>query len=256
MKTPPKEVMTETELKPLWEKLFKFDWKFGLFLIALVCIPRFILVLQANQTGNYGPIGAIMFVSALIPFIFLNKSGRKKIGIKGTKKIGGLILSFILGIAFSLILFFLGKELYEGSYQNWYVYIGKSYNIPEGIAGNDKLMMFSIMATTGMIFSPVGEELFFRGIVHGSFAKSIGEKKASITDSVAFALTHIAHFGLVFAGGIWNFYLIPTLIWVLSMFLVSVLFFRAKKLTGSLLGAIFCHAGFNLGMIYSIFYLL
>jgi len=248
--------MTETELKPFWEKLFKFDWKFGLFLIALVCLPRFILVLQANQTGNYGPIGAIMFVSALVPFIFLNKYGRKKIGIKWTKKIAGLVLSLILGVAFSLLLFFIGKELYGGSYQNWYQYIGKSYNIPEGIAGNDKLIMFSIMATTGMIFSPIGEELFFRGIVHGSFAKSIGEKKASIIDSLAFSLTHIAHFGLVYANGIWDFYPIPTIIWVLSMFLVSVVFFRTKKLTGSLLGAILSHAGFNLGMIYCIFYLL
>ena len=159
--------MTETELKPFWKKLFKFDWKFGLFLIALICIPRFILVLEANQTGNYGPIGAIMFVSALVPFIFLNKYGRKKIGIKGTKKIGGLILSLILGIAFSLLLFFIGKELYGGSYQNWYEYIGKSYNIPTGIKGNDKFVMFSIMAVTGMIFSPIGEELFFRGVVHG-----------------------------------------------------------------------------------------
>ncbi len=248
--------MSETELRPFWEKLFKFDWKFGLFLIALVCIPRFILVLQANQSGNYGPIGAIMFISALVPFIFLNKYGRKKIGIKGTGKIGGLMLSLIIGIAFSLLLYIIGIELYGNSYQNWYEYIGKSYNIPKGISGNDKSTMFAIMASTGMIFSPIGEELFFRGIVHGSFAKSIGDKKASVVDSLAFAITHIAHFGLVFVSGIWSFYLIPTIIWVIGMFLVSVLFFKMKKLTNSLLGAIFCHAGFNLGMIYSIFYLL
>ena len=48
-----------------------------------------------------------------------------------------------------------------------------------------------------MIFSPIGEELFFRGIVHSSFAKSIGNFKASIIDSVAFALTHISHFGTI-----------------------------------------------------------
>src|SRR5690606_27757898 len=170
--------MTETELKSFWKKLFKFDWKFGLFLIALVCIPRFFLVLQANQTGNYGPIGAIMLVSALVPFIFLSKYGRKKIGIVRTKKIGGLILSLAFGIAFSLLLYFIGIELYGNSLENWYEYIGKSYNIPEGISGNDKFIMFSIMAMTGIMFSPIGEELFFRGIVHGSFAKSIGEKKA------------------------------------------------------------------------------
>ena len=248
--------MRKSELKPYWENLFKFNWKFGLILILLICVPRFILVLKANQSGNYGPIGAIMFVSALVPFFFLNKNGRQKIGIKGTNKLGGLILALTVGIAFSLLLYYVGKELYGGSYQNWYEYIGKSYKIPEGISGKDKLILFSIMAGTGMIFSPIGEELFFRGIVHGCFAKSIGDKKASIVDSLAFATTHIAHFGLVFVNDTWSFFPIPTLIWVLGMFLVSVLFFRMKELTGSLMGAIFCHAGFNLGMIYSIFYLL
>lgn len=248
--------MPKTELRPFWNNHFKLNWKFGLFLILLICVPRFILVLKANQTGNYAFIGAIMFLSALVPFIFLNKTGRKSIGITGTRKIGALLLSFLVGIAFSLILYFIGKELYSGSYQNWYTYIAKSYQIPEGIAGNDKLIMFSVMALTGMIFSPIGEELYFRGIVHGSFANSIGEKKAAMVDSLAFATTHVAHFGLVFVSGVWSFHPIPTLIWVAGMFLASILFFWAKKRSGSLLGAIICHAGFNLGMIYSIFYLL
>ena len=107
-----------------------------------------------------------------------------------------------------------------------------------------------------MTFSPIGEELFFRGIVHSSFAKSIGEKKASIVDSSAFALTHISHFGLVFISNQWRFLSVPAIIWVLSMFLVSVLFFTFKKYTGSILGAMICHAAFNLGMIYCIFYLM
>jgi hypothetical protein len=116
--------------------------------------------------------------------------------------------------------------------------------------------MFLIMAFTGMIFSPIGEELFFRGIVHGSFAKTVGNKKASIIDSSAFAFTHISHFGLVFVNNSWDFYVVPTLIWVLGMFIASLVFFEMKKRTDSILGAILCHSGFNLGMIYCIFYLL
>ena len=196
-----------------------------------------------------------MLVSALVPFVFLSRYGRRAIGIRPTRRIGTLLLSLILGIAISLLLYLIGHELYGSSFQNWYQYIGKSYNIPEVISANDKLVLFAIMAGTGMIFSPIGEELFFRGIVQGSFAKSIGQKKASIVDSLAFSLTHIAHFGLVFVSGSWSFYPIPTLIWVAGMFLVSLLFFKMKKLSGSLLGAIFCHAGFNLGMIWCIFYL-
>jgi membrane protease YdiL (CAAX protease family) len=128
--------------------------------------------------------------------------------------------------------------------------------IPEGIAGNDKLILFAITAGTGMIFSPIGEELFFRGIVHAAFASSVGENRASLVDSAAFALTHLSHFGLVYADQQWKFLLIPSLLWLTATFLMSRMFFYFKHTSGSILGAILCHAAFNLGMIYCIFYLL
>jgi len=246
----------ENELRNFWTRYFRLNWKFGLFLLLIVCIPRFILVLKANETGNYSLIGLVMFISALIPFIFLNKHGLKQIGIKKTRKLKILGYALIAGLAFSLLLYFLGIGLYGHSYENWYEYIGKSYNIPDGISAQGKKAMFVVMAITGMTFSPIGEELFFRGIVHGSFANSIGDKKASIVDSLAFALTHISHFGLVFINNRWDFYLVPALIWVTSMFAVSILFFQVKKRAKSIWGAVLCHSGFNLGMIYCIFYLL
>jgi hypothetical protein len=149
----------------------------------------------------------------------------------------------------------MGQVLYGHSYENWYNYIGKSYKIPVGITPKDKQVLFGIMAFTGMIFSLIGEELFFRGIVRTSFEKFIGEKKATMVDASAFALTHISYFGLVFINNQRQFFIIPTLIWVASMFFVSILFFLCKKYSGSILGAIVCHAAFNLGMIYCIFYL-
>ncbi|WP_221392780.1 CPBP family intramembrane glutamic endopeptidase [Dyadobacter sp. NIV53] len=246
----------QQELKPFWTKVFSFNWKFGLFLIFAVCVPRFVLVLNANVTGNYGSIGIIMLVSDLAPFIFLTKYGRKEIGLIRPKKYQWLLFAFVSGLAFSFLLHFLGHSFYRNTYENWYNYIGRSYKIPAGINANDKAVLFTIMAITGMTFSPVGEELFFRGIVHSGFARSIGDNKASVVDSVAFAVTHISHFGLVFIGNQREFLVAPTLIWVTSMFLVSLLFFLCKKQSGSILGAIICHAAFNLGMIYCIFYLM
>ena len=244
------------ELRPFWHKIFAFNWKFGLFLILMVCILRFVLVLNANSSGNYGSIGLIMTISALAPFIFLSKFGRTEIGITKPKKYNWLLIAFAGGLIASFLLYFLGQILYGHSFENWYNYIGKSYKIPAAISPDDKKILFSIMAFTGMTFSPIGEELFFRGIVHASFAKSIGEQKASIVDSTAFALTHISHFGLVFVNNKWDFFAIPTAIWTFSMFLVSSLFFISKQRSGSILGAIICHAAFNLGMIYCIFYLM
>jgi membrane protease YdiL (CAAX protease family) len=246
----------ENELRPVWNRIFNYNWKFGLFLILFVCIPRFILVLHANASGNYSYLGLIMVISAVAPFIFLSKYGRKKIGITKPQKNNWFLFAFLAGLAASILLYFLGQNLYGNSFENWYKYIGRSYNIPAGINQNDKTILFAVMALTGMVFSPIGEELFFRGIVHSSFAKSLGEKKASIVDSSAFALTHISHFGLVFVNNQWSFLTTPAFIWVLSMFFVSVLFFAFKNYSGSISGAVICHAAFNLGMIYCIFYLM
>lgn len=244
------------ELKPFWAKFLDFNWKFGLGLTLIVCVPRFIMVLYANKTTDYSYIGLIMVISALAPFIFLSKEGRLAIGLTKPKNYSWLLFALALGITASILLYFLGKLAYQSTIENWYVYIGQSYNIPADIQPNDKLIMFVIMAITGMIFSPIGEELFFRGIIHSSFSKTLGDVKASVFDSAAFALTHIAHFGLIFINSQWKFLSMPTLIWVTSMFLVSILFYWCRVKAGSLIGSILCHSAFNLGMIYCIFYLL
>lgn len=244
----------QNELRTSWQKWFRYNWAFGLFLVLIICIPRFILVLHANKTGSYSSIGIVMLLSAIAPFIFLTKFGRKEIGIRKPSNGLWILWSFMIGLAFSVLLYMLGKGLYRNSMENWYVYIGKSYSIPVNIAENDKLILFIVVAITGMIFSPVGEELFFRGIVHGSIAKSFGDKKASLADSTAFAITHLSHFGIIYISGEWKFFPLPSLIWVAGMFVASRLFFMCKQQSGSIWGAIVCHAAFNLGMTYCIFY--
>jgi membrane protease YdiL (CAAX protease family) len=197
-----------------------------------------------------------MLISALLPFVFLNKCGRNAIGIKTTRKWGSLVIAVFVGLILAYIIYFIGNLLYENSYLNWYKYIGKSYNIPDNLSFDDKRILFIITAGIGAVFSPVGEEFFFRGIIQGSFANSLGEVKASVIDSLAFALTHLAHFGIVFVDGKWDFYALPAFVWFVAMFITSFLFTKLKKVTNSVFGAVLCHAGFNIGMTYCIFYLL
>lgn len=78
--------MPESLLRPFWTKIFKFDWKFGTFLLLIICVSRFILLLDANKRGNYDLIGAIMVLSGLAPVIFLNRAGLKVTGVGGTRE--------------------------------------------------------------------------------------------------------------------------------------------------------------------------
>jgi hypothetical protein len=191
----------------------------------------------------------------IAPFILLTKEGRRGIGLIKPKNKMWLIYSLLIGVSFCILMFAVAEILFANSMSNWFVYISKSYATSAlHLNDGDRLTYFIVYAFTSMTFSPVGEELFYRGIVHASFATDKSENTASVWDSIAFSLTHLAHFGIVFIDGKWEFILIPALLWVIGMFFASRLFFLCKQKTKSILGAIICHAGFNVAMIYFIFY--
>lgn len=174
-------------LRPIWNKIFKFNWQFGLFLILLLGVPRIILVLRANETGNYNLLPVIFILMWLFPFIFLTRKGRRTIGIRKPKNYKWIIISFLTGILYCIIMFAVAKLIYQQTISNWFVYISNSYKISKvSLSATDRLIYFGIYGLIGMTFSPIGEELFYRGIVHTAFIKRFGETKASVIDSLAF----------------------------------------------------------------------
>ena len=69
-------------LRPLWKKIAWFNPAFGFFLVLAFGIPRFIIALNANVTGNYGLIAIVFLLMWIAPFILLTKNGRRSIGVK------------------------------------------------------------------------------------------------------------------------------------------------------------------------------
>ena len=227
----------------------------GLSLILLFAIPRFYVVLEANQTGDYRFTSVIFMILIFLPFVLLRKEGLKQIGWSKVKDARWVLRGFIVGIILSSIGFLVGWLLYEYSVSNWYVYISRSFNtVPEAMDVTTRFKFFILFAVVSMLFSPLGEELMYRGLIHQSFAPKFGENVASKIDSSAFALTHLAHFGFVYDQGEWQFLFVPALLWVALMYFLCRLFFLMKIKSGSLFGPISCHAGFNLGMTFWIFY--
>ena len=237
-----------------FSRYLKLNWQFGLLLILSFGIPRFITVLEANRTGNYNYTSVIFLLMWITPFILLTKQGRNLIGIRKPSNYMWLAYSFLFGAIAGMIVYFLGDWLYQNSISNWFVYISNSYTIPAGELENNRNIYFLIFAIIGMTFSPIGEELLYRGLIHQSFVAKFGENKASVLDSLAFAITHLAHFGIIYSFGGWKFFFLPAFLWMLIIFLTGRLFYYCKNKTGSIYGAILCHAGFNLAMTFFIFY--
>lgn len=240
-------------LRSFFPPSVKYNWAFGLAMIIIFTIIRFYVILNANVAKDYGNASILFTIMALTPFLFLNKEGRKYIGITKPSNYRWLILSFILGAIVCTLIYVVSTHLYGHSFDNSLAYIANSYRA-ETLTLDNKFTFFIIYAISCMIFSPLGEELFYRGLIHGSFQGQFGNNKASIIDSLTFAVAHLSHFGVVYILGEWKFLPIPALVWFIGMFILCRVFFLCRQKSGSILGSILSHAGFNLAMIYWIFY--
>lgn len=248
-----KEKTMDGILRNRWNRYFGYNWQLGLFLILLFGIPRFVIVLHSYMTIEMGAVMLIFLIMWFVPLIFLTKSGRRFIGIKSPNHYWRLCMSFIAGALSCVVIYALFLLLFDKTTENALVYIAG--NSPgTTMAEADRNLYFWIAVIPSMIFSPIGEEFLYRGVIHGSFVARFGETPASVFDSLAFAFTHVAHFGIIYISGYWEFLPIPATLWVLSMFGVSQLFFRCKQFSDSIWGAVSAHSGFNFAMMYIIFY--
>lgn len=242
-------------LRPCFRSLFSFNWKFGLTLILLLGIPRFVIVLSAAVSRNSGLVSIIFVIMWFMPLLLLTKEGRRRIGIRAPKSYGWLFGSILLGGAVCVITFLCFQLYYGDSLQNAFVYMSGNYPVGEtAMTPSTRFTYFLIGTMASISFSPLGEELFYRGIVHESFVSRFGEQRASTFDSLAFALTHIAHFGIVYVAGAWQVFCLPALLWVIAMFVTSKVFFLCKQRSGSIWGAVLSHIGFNTMMMYITYY--
>lgn len=235
----------------LWDRIFPNKWVLGLFLILLFGIPRFKLVLDSYVSGQSQWVSIVFTLMFFTPLIFLKKKGRREMGIRKSTHPWWLLWGFLLGCGMCLLLFSITRLAYGLDISNPFVYIVSGTTTP-----NDSGLYFLIYMIIVMTFSPIGEELFYRGVVHQAFKQRLGERKASLIDSAAFALTHLAHFGIVYELTGWKLLPIPALIWISSMFLTCMVFNQVRRESGSILGPILTHAGFNFGMGFLIFYAL
>ncbi len=192
----------------------------------------------------------------LIPFLLLTNQGRKQIGLIKPSRPVWLIWGFLLGIAGAVFLYWIGYSLYGNTDNHWYTSVMNTFNrgtIIQDIRPN--YLFFLLFALPTMIFSPIGEEFFFRGIMQEAFAEKWGAKISTFAEATFFGITHLAHHGLMATA--FGYRLLPSAFpWVLLMMAVSILLSSVRTQTGSIWGAVLCHAGFNLGMMWCIFYLM
>lgn len=245
-----------TRIRRPFRRAVAVNARTGVLLLLVFGVVRIALVLQANVTGSYQVVSFVFLAMIALPWVLLTREGRQGIGLVRPSRWRWVIPAGAAGAASAVLLHVIATALWGSTTSSPFVYISLSYaNVPAVLEDGDRLVFFIIFAIIGMLFSPIGEEILYRGLAHEALASRWGNPKAALIDAGAFAVTHLAHFGLVFVAGAWAFLPLPALLWVSAMFLASLLFFGFRMLTGSLVGAIVAHAGFNLAMNWVIFYL-
>ena len=191
----------------------------------------------------------------MMPWIFLNKQGRKKIGFSKSISFKFYWYAIAAGLLLALLCYVSGLLLFAASADNWFVSIKNSYYNSMNTAGMSLITMFITFTVPALIFSPLGEEIFFRGFLQEALTQKFSYSTAMAIDSLFFALIHLFHHGFVKnAAGIIHFYPLSGFLWVLLMFSTAMVFAWLKKKSGSLYPAIAAHAVFNLVMNVTIFY--
>lgn len=243
-------------LRKVWSKYFSFDWKLGIFLIVVFTALRFIIALNNVVHGGSSTIFLLYLSMWLIPVILLTSEGRKYIGIRKPDKWIKLLYALIVGIAFCLVSYLVMYWLYNLSIDNCFVYMSKVFGLTSEMLETYRYKLFFIALIVGMTFSPVGEELLYRGLIEGCFVKIYGENKAAVIAGLAFMIAHLPHFGIIYNAGQWSFSFFPALLWMLSMFMLSLLLSKFKLYSKSIWAAVLAHAGYNAGMMYVTYFLI
>lgn len=241
-------------LRPAWQRIFGQAWILNGVL--------FLLLGALRTYGIFGPDNARMFLMLgfllmwFLPGLFLSASGRHTIGLTKVERPWWLLWGTLIGAAGALVTFLLGVVLYENSAENWFVSVRTSYLIDPQLAQNPKLMLFLIYTLPAIIFSPIGEEFFFRGMIHESVKPFGGQGIAAVVNAAAFGGVHLLHHGLTRDAAGLHFLGVSALLWVGLMMGMSGLFTLCRQSGGSIWPAVVSHAAFNLVMNLTIFYLL
>lgn len=242
-------------LRVIWLRIFKEAWILSLVLYIMLFILRAYGFLGGDES-NYKYVMLGFIIMWLIPIVFLNKNGRNKIGIRKSANKLWFMLSPLFGILSAFIVFLIGFLIYKNSSDNWFVTIGNAYFSDPKMFHIPKFTLFIIFTIPAILFSPVGEELFFRGLIHESIKVKWNNKIATIINSALFGLVHFLHHGILNKGGSIQIFWVSGLIWVGLIFLCSNVFTLIRYKTESIWPSVIAHLFFNLTMNFTIFYIL
>ena len=227
----------------------------GIGALALLLSALFLALRACAMLGPPALRGLFVVMCGamiVLPWILLSPHGRYQIGLKFPGSGAWCTGALALGAAAGALCFAIGYQLYGNAADNWFVSVARSYQAHPA-PGLSILQLHLSFTIAACLFSPIGEELFFRGFLQKVLEQRVSAHAATHLQAALFALVHLCHHGiLVTAAGL---ALLPAsaALWVLLMFALAWSFAWLRRASDSLLPAILAHAAFNAAMNSFIF---
>jgi membrane protease YdiL (CAAX protease family) len=108
-----------------------------------------------------------------------------------------------------------------------------------GISRDTAFMIYALFV---VIWAPVGEELFYRGYIHGMLRRTRGFWTASLVSAAFFGIRHATHLFFLWP----NLPMVAMSIWVVDTFVFGLLMNYLYEKTHSLYPLILIHVGVNI----------
>jgi membrane protease YdiL (CAAX protease family) len=237
----------ETRVKPGAAYL----WQIAIALALAFAAMRVTGVLGPRGLRWMLPLGFTLM--ALAPFLLLDAAGRRDMGLRAPMDARAYLAAVFAGCAAGLACFALGYTLFGTSGDNWFVTIANNYRQTMDTTGWPVTRLHLYFTIPALIFSPIGEEIFFRGYLQYALERRFSVRASTIAECAAFGLVHLCHHGLALTASGIALRSVSGPIWVTLMFSTALLFAFLRKSSGSLFPAIVAHVCFNLVMNLTIF---
>ena len=196
------------------------------------------------------PLMCVLMI--ILPWLLLDREGRRQIGIQRPRNALHYLSAIGFGALAAGLCFLLGVLLFGVGPQHWFSSVATSYRL-QAPAGLGLLPLFLMFTIPAMLFSPIGEELFFRGFLQRVLEQRFSQTVSTHIESGLFALVHLCHHGVLVGAAGLSLMAASGAIWVSLMFGLAWGFAMLRQRADSIYPAMLAHAVFNVGMNACIF---
>lgn len=222
----------------------------GVFAVAFAAM-RGIALLGPPGLRWLLPLSFVIMMA--LPWFLLRRRGRRRIGLQRPKNRRYYLAGVLLGALAAVVCFAIGIALFGHTANNWYVSVASNYRNTLDTTGFSAVRLHLTFTIPAMIFSPVGEEIFFRGIFQHALEIRLNAKASALIECAVFGGVHLFHHGLSRSASGITLLPVSGILWVILMFAIALTFAWLTKRSESLFPAMASHASFNLFMNVTIF---